>query len=208
MMKNQQITKTIQGVILAAAFLPALAFASAQQELSQRLNKVDAFSATFTQKVTSPEGDLLVEGEGNVSVQRPNLFRWHADTPDENLLVSDGRTLWYYTPMVEQVTAMKLDDATAQTPFVLLIRNQNQDWAKYNVAQTADTFTLTPKDSAAVTGKFVVTVGRDGQVRGFSVEEQDGQLSQFRFAQFARGKQDRKQYSFTPPPGVELDDKR
>lgn len=208
MKKHPKMRKTVQRIFLAAALLPGLAFASAQQELSQRLNQVDAFSANFTQKVTSPEGDLLVEGKGKVSVQRPNLFRWHAETPDENLLVSDGRTLWYYTPMVEQVTAMKLEDATEQTPFVLLIRNQNQDWAKYNVVQTADTFTLTPKDRGAVTGKFVVTVGKDGQVRGFSVEEQDGQLSQFRFAQFAKGKQDRKQYSFTPPAGVELDDKR
>nr|WP_249199191.1 outer membrane lipoprotein chaperone LolA [Photobacterium sp. GJ3] len=208
MMTIQPVTKTIQRLLLAAALLPGLAFASAQQELSQRLGKVDAFSADFTQKVTSPDGEVLVEGQGKVSVQRPNLFRWHADLPDENLLVSDGRTLWYYTPMVEQVTAMKLEDATEQTPFVLLIRNQNRDWAKYHVVQTADTFTLTPKDSAAVTGKFVVTVGQDGQVRGFSVEEQDGQRSQFRFAKFARGIQDRKQYSFTPPAGVELDDKR
>ena len=44
-------------------------------------------------------------GEGELWVKRPNLFNWHMTSPDESVLVSDGQTLWFYNPFVEQVTA-------------------------------------------------------------------------------------------------------
>ncbi|MGF1698882.1 outer membrane lipoprotein chaperone LolA [Photobacterium makurazakiensis] len=184
------------------------AWANPQQELSTRLGKVNAFSADFKQKVVSPEGDLLDEGEGDISLKRPNLFRWNTETPDENLLVSDGKTLWYYNPFIEQVTAMWLNEATEQTPFVLLTRNSTKDWQQYNVAQTSDTFTLTPKSSASSMGKFIVTVASTGEIREFSIVEQDGQRSSFTLSQFTKQTPASDLFRFTPPQGVELDDQR
>ncbi|EAR56358.1 hypothetical outer membrane lipoprotein carrier protein [Photobacterium sp. SKA34] len=52
------------------------AWATPQQALSSRLDKVNAFSANFTQKVISPDGETLVDGTGDLSIKRPNLFRW------------------------------------------------------------------------------------------------------------------------------------
>lgn len=203
------IKKVVMRLLVAApVFLASAAWANPQQELSTRLGQVNAFSADFQQKVMSPEGELLVEGEGDLAIQRPNLFRWNTVAPDENLLISDGKTLWYYSPFIEQVTAMWLKDATKQTPFVLLTRNSAADWAKYHVVQTADTFTLTPKDPTSSMGKFVVTVAKNGQVRSFSVVEQDGQRSNFTFSRFSRRQPARDLFTFTPPAGVELDDQR
>ncbi|MCG3863071.1 MULTISPECIES: outer membrane lipoprotein chaperone LolA [unclassified Photobacterium] len=179
-----------------------------QQALSSRLDKVNAFSANFTQKVISPDGETLVDGTGDLSIKRPNLFRWDTKTPDESLLVSDGKTVWYYSPFVEQVTAMWLKDATAQTPFVLLTRNNEKDWSRYNVKQLADTFTLTPKDKTASMDKFIVTVSKDGQVRNFSVVETDGQRSNYTLSKFTRTTPATDLFKFTPPKGVELDDQR
>ncbi|MGF1725507.1 outer membrane lipoprotein chaperone LolA [Photobacterium nomapromontoriensis] len=201
--------KVVFSVLIAAPMmLSTQAMANPQQELSTRLGKVNAFSADFSQTVISPEGKVLMEGDGDVSIKRPNLFRWNTETPDENILISDGKTLWYYSPFIEQVTAMWLDDATDQTPFVLLTRNSSADWQKYNVAQTADTFTLTPKSSASSMGKFVVTVAKSGDVRGFSVIEQDGQRSNFTFTHFDKKIPAANMFTFTPPKGVELDDQR
>ena len=209
MIKKTLVKRLLIGPLLMAPLLmTTAAWATPQQELSTRLDKVNAFSASFAQKVVSPEGDLLVEGEGDMAIKRPNLFRWNTLTPDENMLVSDGKTLWYYSPFIEQVTAMWLKDATEQTPFVLLTRNSDADWANYNVAQTADTFTLTPKAANTLMGKFVLTVAKSGEVRGFSVIEQDGQRSQFTFSQFKKAEPKANMFTFVPPKGVELDDQR
>lgn len=78
--------------------------AAPKDELSQRLQKNEGFSADFSQQLISPEGDVVMEGEGNVEIARPSLFRWTTTTPDENVLVSDGKSLWYYSPFIEQVS--------------------------------------------------------------------------------------------------------
>ncbi len=185
-----------------------LALANPQDNLISRLDKVNAFSAGFSQKVTSADGEVISVGTGTLAIERPNLFNWTTVEPDENILVSDGKTLWYYSPFVEQVTAMWLDQATDQTPFTLLTRNNKTDWQQYTVTQKGDVFTLTPKSQSSRVGEFVVDVKKDGEVEGFSVVEQDGQVSQFTLNKFVAAKPNDSLFHFTPPDGVELDDQR
>lgn len=66
---------------------------------------MSSFHASFTQKVTDGSGNAVQDGQGDLWVKRPNLFNWHMTQPDESVLVSDGKTLWFYNPFVEQATA-------------------------------------------------------------------------------------------------------
>lgn len=149
------------------AFIAPLALANPQDNLISRLDKVNAFSADFSQKVTSADGDVISEGSGTLAIERPNLFNWTTAEPDENVLVSDGKTLWYYSPFVEQVTAMWLDQATDQTPFALLTRNNKAEWQQYTVTQKGDVFTLKPKSQSSRVGEFVVDVKKTVKSKGF-----------------------------------------
>ncbi|MDD9173393.1 outer membrane lipoprotein chaperone LolA [Aliivibrio finisterrensis] len=194
--------------LLSSSVFSAAVLASPQSELTERLNQNAGFEAVFTQKVVSPEGDVLMQGEGDVKILRPNLFRWHTQTPDENLLVTDGETLWYYNPFVEQVTLMGLEKATTQTPFVLLTRNKSSDWDNYSVTQKGDAFTVSPKSDSAVKSDFIVNIQPSGNVTGFSVVEQDGQRSDFSFTKFEAKKPAQSNFTFTVPEGVDIDDQR
>lgn len=194
-------------MLLSLLLVAPAVFANPQQELNARLSKLNSFTASFEQTVTSPDGDVISEGEGKLAVKRPNLFNWETVTPDENYLISDGKTLWYYSPFIEQVTAMWLDDATSQTPFVLLTRNNPDDWDNYNVKQDGDTFTLSPKE-ASNHGEFVVSVKPDGKITEFAVVEQDGQQSRFELANVKNESPTASTFTFTIPEGVELDDQR
>ncbi|SIN93235.1 outer membrane lipoprotein chaperone LolA [Salinivibrio sp. ES.052] len=185
----------------------AQAQTQAQQHLMERLSQVDAFTAQFSQTVQSPEGEVIHQAKGRLAIERPNLFNWTTTAPDETIMISDGETLWYYSPFVEQVTAMWLEEATAQTPFVLLTRNQPSDWQAYQITQSGDTFTLTPKTTGTI-GEFDVTVKPDGTLTGFKVVEQDGQQSQFVLSQFSRQAPKADLFSFTPPESVMVDDQR
>lgn len=98
-------------------------FASPKDVLNTRLAMNKGFTADFTQKVISPDGEVLMQGKGTVEIARPNMFRWATTSPEENLLVSNGKALWYYTPSLQQVTIYNQQKATAQTPFILLTRN-------------------------------------------------------------------------------------
>ncbi|UUM31399.1 outer membrane lipoprotein chaperone LolA [Vibrio japonicus] len=194
---------------LAALLLMSCSvMAAPKDELNQRLQQTEGFSADFTQQVTSPDGDVVMEGEGEVEISRPSLFRWTTTTPDENILVSDGKTLWYYSPFIEQVSIYWQEQATEQTPFILLTRNRKSDWDNYRVSQKGDVFTLIPTAVDSNQGTFELEIDKKGAVKGFSVIEQDGQNSTFTFNNINLSKPKADRFTFAIPKGVEVDDQR
>lgn len=183
-------------------------WATPSSDLQSRLSQVNSFHARFTQTVTTVDGASVQDGEGELWVKRPNLFNWHMISPDESVLVSDGRTLWFYNPFVEQVTATWLDKATTNTPFMLITRNDEREWQQYNVSQSGDSFDLTPKNRKNNLKRFSITVTSNGTINGFTAVEQDGQRSVYRLKSQQNGAVDASKFTFTPPKGVTLDDQR
>jgi len=182
--------------------------ADASVDLQQRLDKVKSFHATFTQKVTDGSGQSVQDGEGELWVKRPNLFNWHMTAPDESILISDGKTLWFYNPFVEQVSATWLKDATSNTPFMLIARNQHSDWQQYNIKQQGDSFELTPKSTDGNLKQFTINVSTNGTINQFSAVEQDGQRSSYVLKSQQNGAVSADKFQFTPPKGVTVDDQR
>ncbi len=195
-------------IVLLVAVFSMSVMASPKDELSKRLSKTDGFSASFSQKVVSPDNDIIMEGEGQAEVARPGLFRWVTTMPDEDVLVSDGETVWYYSPFLEQVTIYRQKQATEQTPFVLLTRNRASDWDNYLVSQSGDSFTLTPTAIDSNQGQFQIDVNSKGVVKGFVVIEQDGQRGEFLFDNYRSTVPPKARFTFIIPDGVEVDDQR
>lgn len=200
--------KLLVACCLFSGLVSTSVLADAAQDLQNRLAKVNSFHASFSQSVTSADGTAIQQGEGELWVKRPNLFNWHMTTPDESVLVSDGETLWFYNPFVEQVTASWLKNATGNTPFMLIARNNGNDWKQYHVQQQGDDFELTPKVSNGNLKQFTLTVTDGGTIKRFSAIEQDGQHSAYQLKVQAKTSIDANKFKFTPPKGVTLDDQR
>ncbi|CDH26560.1 outer membrane lipoprotein chaperone LolA [Xenorhabdus bovienii] len=184
------------------------AWADASQDLQGRLGKVNSFHASFTQTVTSSDGSAIQNGEGQLWVKRPNLFNWHMTSPDESVLVSDGKTLWFYNPFVEQVTANWLKDAAGNTPFMLIARNDSADWKQYNVVQNGNNFELMSSNANGNLKHFSITVTPEGTIQKFTAVEQDGQKSAYQLKGQQNTRVDESKFKFTMPEGVTLDDQR
>ncbi len=193
---------------LASGFVMSHAWADAASDLKSRLDKVSSFEASFTQKVTDAGGAAVQEGEGQLWVKRPNLFNWHMTQPDESVLISDGKTLWFYNPFVEQASATWLKDAASNTPFMLIARNQSSDWQQYNIKQNGDSFVLTPKRGGGNLKEFTINVSHNGTINQFGAVEQDGQQSRYQLKSQRNGAVDMSKFKFTPPQGVTVDDQR
>lgn len=187
-------------------WLPALA--DSAHELQQRLGQVNQFSAQFVQTVTDKEGEAVQQSQGSVWLQRPARFRWEISTPEEMLVISDGKTLWMYTPLLQQVTATHLRDALENTPFLLMSSNEPADWQRYRIQQQGDLFTLTPRQKSGILQRFTLTVTRQGIIQQFSLLEQGGQCSQFIVQKMQQRPIPQQHFTFTRPPGVALDDQR
>lgn len=193
---------------LALMMCSSSVLATPKENLSERLALTDGFSAKFQQQVISPDNEVVMEGNGLVDIARPSLFRWETLDPDENLLVSDGKSLWYYSPFIEQVSIYWQEQAAEQTPFVLLTRNRASDWDNYKVSQKGNEFTLIPTAVDSTQGRFQINIDAKGIVKGFNVIEQDGQRGLFKFSNVKLGKPKANRFTFTIPKGVEVDDQR
>ena len=61
------------------------------------------FSARFHQTATIKAIDIIDTAQGKIFVERPGKMRWEYETPQPQLIVTDGRTLWVYRPDENQV---------------------------------------------------------------------------------------------------------
>ena len=188
--------------------MASMAWANADIELQNRLNKVSVLSADFTQTVMSANGSNVQQGNGKLRIKRPNLFRMDTKSPQETQIIADGKTLWFYDPFVEQVTANWVKDAVNNTPFVLLTSNDKSHWAQYTVEQKDDRFVLKPKVKNSNIKQFDIRIDPNGVLKGFSTIEKDGQSNQYILRNITNQNLDGSLFKFTVPKGIELDDQR
>ena len=72
-----------------------------------RYDSVRDFSADFVQTTKaalfeSSGGDLAPPSRGEVVLAKPGKMRWTYDEPERSLVVSDGTTLWLYSPDLKE----------------------------------------------------------------------------------------------------------
>ena len=204
-MKKTLLKMTALTALLSAS---SFAFADAADELQNRLNQVTVLSADFSQTVTSVGGKNVQQGSGKLQIKRPNLFRMDTKSPQETQIIADGKTLWYYDPFVQQVTAQWVKDAVNNTPFVLLTSNDKSHWNQYSVTQNADTFVLKPKAKNSNIKQFDIRVDANGVLRNFSTTEKDGQTNLYVLRNITNQTLSDSLFQFKPEKGVEVDDQR
>lgn len=195
---------------LALFSVSQFSFADAQSvaELQKRLELASQYSADFDQTVRSSKGKEIQKGKGKFQVKRPNLFRMDTKSPQENLIVSDGQTLWFYDPFVSQVTANWVKDAVNDTPFVLLTSSDPSHWSQYDVQQNMDNFVLKPKSKKSAIKQFDVRIDANGLLKGFSTIERDGQSNLYVLRNITTAGVSNDLFKFSVPKGAELDDQR
>src|SRR6185312_4614027 len=105
--------------------------------LDRYLDGLTTLRTDFTQSVTDAAGKTTGGGRGSLVVQRPDHFRWDYRPADGaagsggaaesgsvkdqgQLLVADGRNLWFYDRELAQVTVKPIGTALSATPIMLL----------------------------------------------------------------------------------------
>ncbi|SDU00899.1 outer membrane lipoprotein carrier protein [Pseudomonas pohangensis] len=135
----------IRMLLIALLAIPGLPLQAADDTAVQRLtgllNQAQTISGRFSQLTLDGSGTQLQETSGDMSLKRPGQFRWHTDAPMEQLLVSNGETIWLYDPDLMQVTIQKMDQRLTHTPALLL---------SGDVSKIAESFDITLKEGGNV----------------------------------------------------------
>jgi len=117
---------------------------SSQEELmqnvsfiQQRYQSISSFTGEFVQtSIRNDEDSIPVVAEGKVSFLRPGKMRWEYETPEKQLLVTDGETVWLYDPLLENVTVQQLSRITEVTAldFLLGVGDLTRDFLPRNLS--------------------------------------------------------------------------
>lgn len=105
--------------LIILLFISASVYAHAL-ELTQRLDNIHSWQASFIQTIKDNRGHTVQRAEGLISLIRPGKFRWEVIKPIPQLIIANGSNLWIYDKDLEQVQLRSLHHATGETPALLL----------------------------------------------------------------------------------------
>lgn len=210
----------VQRIIRAWVFLMAASVVAAnaagatatQNALDRYLDGLTTWSAQFHQVVNDARGRRVGEGSGRFLVVRPGRFRWESApagaTGAAQLLVADGRNLWFYDRDLEQATVKPQQQALPQSPAMLLAggaglseafevrgdgRHEDLDWVQ-----------VLPRDKGSDFREARFGF-RGRELSRLDIVDKLGQRSTLTFTDVKRNSVvDDSEVSFKPPPGVDV----
>ena len=106
--------------------------------IQKQYQSIRSFSGRFIQ--SSHLADTETEpkiAKGFVSYKRPGKMHWLYESPEEQLLVTNGQTMWLYDPLLENVTVQKLEKITEGTAlsFLLGLGNLQADFIYRHISK-------------------------------------------------------------------------
>jgi outer membrane lipoprotein carrier protein len=203
--------KFLLAVLAAVAVAPA-AYAAATP-LDSYLDDMKTLRATFLQTLADAHGKEIDRSTGTLIVSRPGKFSWEihpqgSSTGSGQLMVADGRNLWFLDRDLQQVTVKPADAALSATPAMLL--SGTVDVRKnFNISAAPkrdglDWVLVEPHGSEADFRRALM--GFDGkELKRMILEDKLGQTATVVFDHVERnGKVAPEEVSFTPPAGVDV----
>jgi outer membrane lipoprotein carrier protein len=133
-----------------AAALPVLL-----QEVQAQYQKMAGIEARFSQETDVKATRQVKKAKGRIWIKRPNKLRWETLEPDPNILVSDGKTFWFYTPpfdVSERGQVIIKRSAQIQTRFLNALLSGSFDFGAGAVSiedRMRGQFVLKPKAGTA-----------------------------------------------------------
>src|ERR1700722_10571736 len=196
-------------LLMLAALLPAAsAYASPASDVEKYLNGLASWTADFEQTIDDGRGNVLRSAAGRLYLQRPGKFRWDYSQPSEQLVLADGKQIWFYDKDLAQANVRDMDTSLASTPASLLSGSGSVS-TQFDVTALPPSaglqwFQLVPKH--ADTDFQLVRIGFDkGELRSMFLADKLNQITQLTFSNSKRNVSLAPDlFTFVPPAGVDV----
>lgn len=166
-------------------------------------------AAEFTQKVLNERLKEVQSNTGFLAIQRPGKFRWVYKTPNEQVLVSDGKLLWLYDPELRQATRRAIGGVMSATPAALLAGDAEVEnaYKLSNIGEQGGLDWLEARPKRDDSGFVRIRIGMTatGEPGAMELTDTFGQTILLRFSKVQRNPRlVPEAFMFEPPPGVDV----
>jgi outer membrane lipoprotein carrier protein len=181
------------------------------QRVDHHYNALQSLKANFSE---SYEGLGIKRSEsGTLLLHKPGRMKWQYASPAGKLFVLDGKFAWFYSagdPQVQRIPAKELDDLRSPLRFLLGHTELGKELNSLTIAPASNgNFTLSgqPKGQENRIRRLTLTVTPAGTIEGIEMQETDGAITRFNFAnQQPDVAVPADAFHFTPPKGVPVVD--
>jgi len=173
----------------------------------------------FTQTIKDAQGHQTDQTRGELLVLRPGRFRWESHTVADaagsgpaadsgQVLIADGRNVWFYDRDLQQVIVKPVDAALSATPIMLLSGGAEVRKAfEISDVGTKDGLAWLRVKPLASDADFrqAVLGFSGGELRQMILEDKLGHVATLNFDRSQRNAPvSVAEVSFTPPKGVDV----
>ncbi len=190
-----------------------IAVADDTNDLKKSIFDISNYEAKFSQQVKNATGQVLQDGEGSIKLLRPNYFRMDIETPSEALILANGKEIYNYDEMLEQVTVYSQGSQMVNSPFLLLISQDNELWNKYTVTRKDNskhqkTYEIVSNNQEGLIKSFVVTLNRHNLLQEIVITENDERQNIYKFSDIKTNKLSSDDFKYAIPERISIDDQR
>lgn len=176
---------------------------SDKQELQKLLKQTQSLSAEFEQQVKDEQGEVLQTLSGTLTLKRPASLYWHTKKPDESVMVANGSKVWYYNPFVEQVTIYAQQDMVDDSPLLLVLDSNGNQWQNYNVSSDGNRYFVEHETNSSQ----LELVFSDEKLTEITLVQAQGERTELMLSDVVLNETiSDEQFVFEVPAGVDVDD--
>lgn len=183
-------------------------------KIKESYEKVASFEAGFQQSLFHKESGSKETRKGNLVFQKPLSVRWHTAKPHEELIVISDKEIWDYIPD-EEVAYRYAPSAVKDSRGLIQVLTGQVSLAKdFDVKNAGAEKGLTklalyPKDPTPQLVEGMIWVDpANGYIKRAKIIDFYGNSNEVTLTSFTPKKAaDAKQFRFTPPKGVEIEDR-
>jgi len=199
-------------LLVVFLFAPFTQADDGERQLRAFLSDLDSLRAGFEQKLFNESGELLETAEGELYLQRPGKFNWTYQSPYQQQIITDGKTLWIYDQDLEQVTIRNMGESMQASPAAILGGSANID-ELYDITELGELegYDWVRLESRNDDSQYSdVRMGFDGRELGMMILSDNlSQTTRIDFSNVVLNTDiDAAQFEFTPPPDVDVIDDR
>jgi len=192
---------------------PAQSLDDVIRGLEGAYGRITDLKAEFNQNAFNKSLNQTIPAAGSVYLKKGGKLRWEYSQPTPQEIVSDGKTLWVYTPALNQVNVAPAPEALAGPAGSFLVglgKLREHFGVRFmNPAQPRDgdgnvVLDLTPKQPLPTLARLILSVDpRSWEVRKAVVYDQFENTVTMRFTKMALNSNlPDSLFTFTPPKGV------
>ena len=222
-------TSCLAAALAAVALSPALALAqspaaqaqTAPTQLDRFLKHLKTLDVSFRQTLVDAHGAEISRSSGTLIVERPGRFRWDIHPRGASgaapggtgsqgqLMVSDGRNVWFYDRDLQQVTVRPVSAALSATPAMLL--SGTVDVRQHFKEQPAgrrdglEWVFIEPRNASGADFRSALFGFQHGTLQRMILEDTLGQVATVVFAHVeVNHPVPSNLLTFSPPPGADV----